>query len=237
MGGRSGARGRAFESRRAHSGTSSPASPCVTAGDSVASPALSGVTLRVTNPTFPRRSFSASRCCSTRRSALSPGVPAPGPVPIEDDLHVAQQAGEDLLILLRDVDLTLADIGNANIEGPGASADRLGSLRPGSGSTRRSPRCAGTLALSAWCGRVHPDRGAGSAAGGGSSRPLRRPARVRPRRDGYRLARAGPPPWIGAGARCAGLVRNRTLLAGLVYFSGGARRGRTFLTANFYFFG
>jgi integrase len=49
----SGARGRAFESRRAHSGRSSPVDTSVSRGSSFPSPAPSRVTFRVTNPTFP----------------------------------------------------------------------------------------------------------------------------------------------------------------------------------------
>ena len=69
----SGARGRAFESRRAHSGSSSPADISVLAGLCVSGCTFSGVTFRVTKPAFPSRSLSASRFCSTHYSGSSWG--------------------------------------------------------------------------------------------------------------------------------------------------------------------
>jgi hypothetical protein len=71
------------ESHRAHSGTSVPTSPCVTVGSFVSSPTLSAVTFQVTNPTFPSRSLSASRCRSPLYSTDVEAVPDPVYVKIE----------------------------------------------------------------------------------------------------------------------------------------------------------
>ena len=67
----SGARGRAFESRRAHSGRSSPVDTSVSRGSSSLPIAPPPVTFPVTNPRRWRRSPNCSRCCPTRYSTTS----------------------------------------------------------------------------------------------------------------------------------------------------------------------
>jgi hypothetical protein len=87
----SGARGRAFESRRAHSGRSSPVDTSVSPGSSLPSPAPARVTFRVTNPTFPSRSFSASTYCSMWRISFgqSAYIIQHGPVQIDSTIYTA----------------------------------------------------------------------------------------------------------------------------------------------------